>query len=286
MRRRLGLLCLLAAISLALFSNRGPVDAYPRPAPAGYAPGLELAVPPFEDKDVQTHLADFDRAIAHASTASVAQRSDDVSDALSTLTHQLQEGELSTEQETSVLGRLDQFASAHPRDRSIVQVARHVVSNLTVGKVAPDIAGQDLDGSPMRLSDYRGKVVLLAFSGEWCGICRSEYPYERLLLELYRNWPFAIVGVNSDSSPDVARQAYAAQGLVFRSWYDGDPNGDPKGPIATEWNVSGWPTTYLLDEKGVIRFINLKQEDLLKGVRQLLTDQAAQRGKRAAVSAR
>jgi hypothetical protein len=44
--------------------------------------------------------------------------------------------------------------------------------------------------------------------------------------------------------------------------------------------VAGWPTTYLLDETGVIRFINLKQEDLLKGVRQLLTDQAAQSAKR------
>jgi peroxiredoxin len=257
----------------------GGLDAYPRPA-AGYAPGRDLVVPSFEDDDVQTHLANFDKAIAQASTASAAQRSDDISEALSTLTHQLQEGELSAGQEATVLSHFDQFASAHSRDRSLVEAARHVVSNLTVGKVAPDISGQDLDGGPMRLSDYRGKVVLLAFSGEWCGICRSEYPYERLLLELYRNWPFAIVGVNSDSSPEFARKAYVSQGLTFRSWYDGDPNGDPKGPIATEWNVSGWPTTYLLDEKGVIRFVNLKREDLLKGVRQLLTDQVALRAKR------
>jgi peroxiredoxin len=279
MRRRLALSCLLAAIGLALISTHGPVDAHPPPA-AGHAPRRELVVPPFEDEDVRTYLADFDKAIAHASKASVAQWSDDVSEALSTLTHQLQEGELSADQETAVLGRFDQFTATHPRGRAIVEVARHVVSRLTIGKVAPDISGQDLDGSPMRLIDYRGKVVLLAFSGEWCGICRSEYPYERFMLELYRNWPFAIVGVNSDSSREVARQAYASQSLTFRSWYDGDPNGDPKGPIATEWNVAGWPTTYLLDETGVIRFINLKQEDLLKGVRQLLTDQVAQSAKR------
>jgi peroxiredoxin len=279
MSTRFGLLCLAAATGLALVSTRGPVDAHPRP-PAGYAPGLDLVVPPFEDQDVQAHLADFDKTIAHASRASTVQWSDDVSDAFSTLTHQLQKGELSAAQETTVFDRFDQFASAHPRERSIVESARRMVSTLMVGKVAPDISGQDLDGSPMRLSDYRGKVVMLAFSGEWCGICRSEYPYERLLLELYRNWPFAIVGVNSDSSPEAARTAYAVQGLTFRSWYDGDPNGDPKGPIATDWNVAGWPTTYLLDEKGVIRFVNLKQEDLLKGVRQMLTDLTARPARR------
>jgi peroxiredoxin len=51
---------------------------------------------------------------------------------------------------------------------------------------APDIDGTDLEGEPLRLSDSRGTVVVLAFSGEWCGSCRLEYPYQRLMQDVLR----------------------------------------------------------------------------------------------------
>ncbi len=152
--------------------------------------------------------------------------------------------------------------------------------SLAVGSVAPDIVGHDLDGVEFRLSDYRGKVVVLEFSGDWCGICRSEYPYERLMLDLYKNnWPFAILSVNSDSDPALAKQAKAAQGLTYRSWWDGRSTESSAGPIAAAWHVTGWPTLYVLDGDGVIRFVNLRQEDLLKAVRQLVTDQVRRAAK-------
>src|SRR5262249_24220295 len=153
---------------------------------------------------------------------------------------------------------------------AVVDKARYMVTSLTIGKVAPDIVGEDLDGTPLKLSDYRGKVVLLVFSGDWCGICRTQYPYERLLLELYQAWPFAIVGVDSGSSVDAARQNHIDQHLAYRSWWDGAQS--TPGSIASAWNVQGWPTAYLLDADGVIRFVDLRDEDLLKGVRQLLLE--------------
>jgi peroxiredoxin len=156
-------------------------------------------------------------------------------------------------------------------------VAGRVVNALTVGKKAPEIAGADLDGRPMRLTDFQGRVVLLVFSGDWCGICRSEYPYERFLQELYRNWPFAIVSVNSDPDVASAKRAMAANGLMFRSWWDGAASAS--GTIATAWGVDGWPTTYLIDANGTIRFVDLRSEDLLKGVKQLLAEMPAGRGR-------
>ena len=144
---------------------------------------------------------------------------------------------------------------------------------LTLGATAPDIVGTDLDGRALRLSDYRGKVVVVTFSGEWCGICRSEYPYHRFLLELYRDWPFALLSVESGADRDVARRAKIDRGLLYRSWWDGAPRRDAPGTIAAAWGVSGWPTTYVLDEKGAIRAIDPRKEDLLKVVRQLLTGQ-------------
>ncbi len=146
-----------------------------------------------------------------------------------------------------------------------------MVRALTVGKPAPQTTGRDLNGKPFSLSDYRGKVVVLAFSADWCGICRSQHPYLRLMQELYANWPFAILGVETGARESTVRLK-AQAGLTYRSWWDGPGTQTHSGPIASAWNVLGWPTTYVLDADGVIRFVGLRDEDLLKGVRQVLEE--------------
>jgi thiol-disulfide isomerase/thioredoxin len=133
--------------------------------------------------------------------------------------------------------------------------------------------GKDFDGAEFKLSEYRGKVVVLYFTGEWCGPCRGEYPYQRLMLEVHKGKPFAILGVNSDSKLEVAQKSKKDNRLDYRAWWDGyveKKNTD--GPIAEAWNVTGWPTIYVLDTKGVIRFVNLRNEDVLKAVSQLLRE--------------
>jgi peroxiredoxin len=237
----------------------------------GDEPSRELVVPAFADAEVASLLATLDTRLASATSGGAA---DDVKSILADFGRRLQMGRLTTGQETLVLRHLDDVSRARPEAASFADLTERVIRTLTIGKTAPDIIGTDLDGQEFRLSDYRGKVVALVFSGEWCGICRSEYPYEHFLLEQYKNWPFAMLSVNSDADPDTAKRAYAARGLTFRSWFDGDGQGGPKGPIAAAWNVNGWPTAYLIDGRGVIRFVNLRQEDLLKGVRQLLVEQA------------
>ena len=236
----------------------------------GDEPNRELVVPAFTDAEVAGVLATLDTRLAGAKPGAVGE---DAKSILAEFSRRLQMGRLTPNQEDLAVRHLDEVAAARPADAPLVDLAARVIRTLTVGKTAPDIVGVDLDGQQLRLSDYRGKVVALVFSGEWCGICRSEYPYEHFLLEQYKNWPFAMLSVNSDADPDTARRAYAARGLTFRSWFDGDGQGGPKGPIASAWSVNGWPTAYLIDGRGVIRFVNLRQEDLLKGVRQLLVEQ-------------
>jgi len=147
-----------------------------------------------------------------------------------------------------------------------------MVTQLTPGKPAPDIQGKDLEGAEFRLSDYRGKVVVLLFSAEWCGICKTLNPYERFMLDLYENWPFAILSVETGSSPLATKKRKAEAGLTYRSWWDERPAAGGTGPIASAWHVAGFPSVYVLDARGVIRFVDLRYEDLLKGVRQLLTE--------------
>ena len=174
-----------------------------------------------------------------------------------------------------MLAHLSGLARTHPEGAPLVEETRKTVRGFTLGKRAPDIVGPDLDGATLKLSDYRGKVVVVAFSADWCGICRSEYPYYRLLLELYRDWPLAFLGVDGSTSLAAAKQVKGDQRLPYRSWWDGGGTNSKDGPIASAWNVKGWPTTYVLDHEGVIRFVDLRRESLLAAVRQLLNEEHA-----------
>src|SRR5262249_32884860 len=76
------------------------------------------------------------------------------------------------------------------------------------------------------------------------------YPHERSLVKKMEDKPFALLGINSDPSKDELKKVLEKEQMTWRSWFDG---GSTQGPIATAWNVSGWPTLYVVDHKGVIR---------------------------------
>jgi RNA polymerase sigma factor (sigma-70 family) len=137
---------------------------------------------------------------------------------------------------------------------------------LGVGSVAPEIAGEDMDGRPMKLSDYRGKVVALVFWGTWCGPCMAMVPDERKLVERLSGKPFALVGINSDKDPAKVKAVMAGEKITWPSFRDGDA----PGPIATAWNVHSWPSVYVLDGEGVVRYRDVRGQDLANAVAKLL----------------
>jgi hypothetical protein len=77
------------------------------------------------------------------------------------------------------------------------------------------------------------------------------YPHERSLVKRLDGKPFALVGVNSDVDLTALKPILEKEQITWRSFWNG-PMGT-RGPISAEWNVSGWPTLYLIDHKGVIR---------------------------------
>jgi thiol-disulfide isomerase/thioredoxin len=125
-----------------------------------------------------------------------------------------------------------------------------VMVNLAVGRPAPDIDGTDMDGKPLRLSDFKGKVVVLNFWGTWCGPCMALVPRERELVARLKDQPFALLGVDCKDNREAARQAMAQEGMTWPSWHDGAAD---RGPIAERYHVRGYPAIFVIDSKGIIR---------------------------------
>jgi hypothetical protein len=94
------------------------------------------------------------------------------------------------------------------------------------------------------------------------------YPHERSLVKRLEDKPFALIGVNSDTDKAELKKAMEKEHITWRSFWNG-PMGTG-GPISKAWNVHGWPTIYVLDEKGVIRFKNVRGESMDKAVNSLL----------------
>ena len=80
------------------------------------------------------------------------------------------------------------------------------IRNLSVGKIAPEIEGVDVNGRTFKLSDYRGKVVVLDFSGSWCGFCKEIYPHLREIVDRLKDRPFALLSVMADEKKEAFRR--------------------------------------------------------------------------------
>jgi peroxiredoxin len=94
------------------------------------------------------------------------------------------------------------------------------------------------------------------------------YPHERSLVKRLEGKPFALLGINSDPKERL-RQAMKRENITWRSWWDG---GNTRGPIAKAWNVKGWPTIYVLDHKGVIRYREVRGKRMDEAVDGLLKE--------------
>jgi hypothetical protein len=102
------------------------------------------------------------------------------------------------------------------------------------------------------------------------------YPHERSLVKRLTNRPFALLGINSDEDREKLKEVLKKEQITWRSWWDG---GDTSGPIASKWNVTGWPTIYVLDAKGVIRYRNVRGEKMDEAVDKLLREIENERAK-------
>jgi thiol-disulfide isomerase/thioredoxin len=132
---------------------------------------------------------------------------------------------------------------------------------------APDFTLPTLSGAPIRLTDLRGKVVILSFWATWCGPCRTEMPTLEALYQRYRDRGLEVLAVNLDMLSTAGVEAFMQEvGVTFRVGLD------PSWSTAQAYRVLGLPTTYLIDRAGhaVVREVGAR--DWLDGVSQLAVE--------------
>jgi thiol-disulfide isomerase/thioredoxin len=142
------------------------------------------------------------------------------------------------------------LSGLEPTERYRAEAELEAISTRGLGDAAPELDGEDLDGKPMRLADFKGKVVLLSSWATWCRPCMKLVPHERKVATRLQGRPFAIVGVNADREKEKALAACERERMTWRSFVN-ERAGRPR--IAQAWGLAVWPTLYLIDHKGVIR---------------------------------
>ncbi len=132
----------------------------------------------------------------------------------------------------------------------IVLTATSVASSGLAGKAAPDFVLRSASGENLRLSEYRGDVVMINFWATWCGPCRQEMPLLDELQNRYNRVGFNLLGINIDDDSRQAMQMVKELGVSFPVLFDESKT------VSELYDVKVMPTTILVDREGTVRHIH------------------------------
>ena len=122
-----------------------------------------------------------------------------------------------------------------------------VPEGINIGARAPDFQLQTLDGKMVKLSDLRGKPVLLNFWATWCGPCRSEMPYLQQINDSYSAKGLVLLAIDIAESPATVEKFMTELDLSMTVPMDTDKK------VAKAYGITAIPTTFLIDKEGIIR---------------------------------
>ena len=146
-----------------------------------------------------------------------------------------------------------------------------LASSGLAGQEAPDFALKSASGSNLRLSEYRGDVVMINFWATWCGPCRQEMPLLNDLYARYNRAGFSLLGVNIDDDSSRALEMAEELGVSFPVLFD------DRKEVSKLYQVEAMPVTVLVDREGKVRHVHLGykpgyEEKYLTQIRALLRE--------------
>jgi peroxiredoxin len=131
-----------------------------------------------------------------------------------------------------------------------VFAASSLAASSLEGQAAPDFALRSAGGENLRLSEYRGNVVMINFWATWCGPCRQEMPLLDELYNRYERVGFNLLGVNIDDDSNRAMQMVEELGVGFPVLFDA------RKEVSKLYDVEAMPVTVILDRQGTVRYVH------------------------------
>jgi peroxiredoxin len=134
---------------------------------------------------------------------------------------------------------------------SVIEKSEQPKIGWRIGEQAPDFTLTTTGNYDIQLSDYRGKKVVLNFWATWCGPCKLEVPFIKSVNDKLPKLDAVLLAVNTQDSFDNAQLYAKANGLKCIIPVD------PRGIVAGYYNIHGIPTTYFINQKGIVTSIKI-----------------------------
>ena len=206
------------------------------------------------------------KALDHAKQAAETATDDDVATQAYYQLGGLYQGQDNIDQAKAAYQTL---IDKYPRS-GMAKTAKNKLKALSiVGTEMTDLKFTALDGSQVDIASYKGKVVLIDFWATWCGPCLAEMPNVKKAYEAHRSEGFEIIGISLDESKDKVEDYLREQGISWPQYFDGK---GWKNKISTSYGISSIPATFLLDRKGVVKYVNIGGRRLEEAVKELLAE--------------
>jgi len=123
-------------------------------------------------------------------------------------------------------------------------------AGVSKGQKAPDFSLPTLSGPKLSLSSLRGSVIIIDFWAQWCEPCKKELPQLEKLAKEFAGKDVVVLAVNLDKSKENAQRLAAQLGLTMPVLLD------PAGSVAGIYDLPKMPTSFLIDKRGIVRFVH------------------------------
>ena len=138
-----------------------------------------------------------------------------------------------------------------------------IQKELVVGKTFPDFDEKDMDGKPLSVANFKGKIVLVDFWATWCGPCVAELPNVLETYGKYHGKGFEVIGISLDQDKDKLTGFIKEKQVPWAQYFDGK---GWQSKLGQKYGINSIPATYLIDKEGKIIGKNLRGEALASAV--------------------
>ncbi len=147
----------------------------------------------------------------------------------------------------------------YEREEKVVKLQRLQAELSSGEKVAPEIELPDMDGKIVKLSDFRGKWVIIDFWGSWCGWCIKGFPKLKEVYEANKD-RLEVFGVDNGDTPEAWKAAVAKYSLPWINVYNAGSNDRFANDVLAEYGVQGFPTKVIVNPEGKIANITTGED--------------------------